>query len=115
MGTPQTAIRTPATTHFSVASSIVGNNWKCQPKIHPPTPSTHPPTPSNPRGPISTLLDPGGPHQTPQTAIRTPATAHFSVASSIVGNNWKCQPKIHTQKHKTCTHTNMNTHTHTHT
>ena len=64
--------------HFSLASPIVGNNWKPQPKT-PPTPShpTHP-TPSLTRGPISTIWDQGGPRQTPQTAIHTPAMAHFS-------------------------------------
>ena len=43
-----------------------------------PTPShpTHP-TPSLTRGPISTIWDQGGPRQTPQTAIHTPAWPIF--------------------------------------
>merc|ERR1712015_502798 len=91
--TPQTAIHTPAMAHFSLASPIMGNNWKPQPKT-PPTPShPTPPTPSLTRGPISTIWDQGGPRRTPQTAIHTPAIAHFSLASPIEGNNWKPQPK----------------------
>ena len=34
-------------------------------------------------------LGSGGAHQTPQTAILTHAMAHFSLASPIMGDNWK--------------------------
>ena len=76
--TPQTAIHTPKAAQFSLSTFNIGKDPSSCPKISIDTHLFSQPTSSMPWGRRSAIWDPGGPHQTPQTAIHTPKTTQFS-------------------------------------
>ena len=45
------------------------------------------------------IWDPGGPHQTPQTAIHTPKVTQFSLSTFNVGKDPSSRPKIANDTH----------------
>ena len=45
------------------------------------------------------IWDPGGPHQTPQTAIHTPKVTQFSLSTFNVGKDPSSHPKIANDTH----------------
>ena len=57
------------------------------------------PTSSMPWGRQSAIWDPGGPHQTPQTAIHTPKVTQFSLSTFNVGKDPSSCPKIANDTH----------------
>ena len=52
------------------------------------------PTSSTPWGCELTIWDPGGPHQTPLTAIRIPKMTQFTLSTLIVGKGPLSHPNI---------------------
>merc|ERR1711989_127559 len=91
---PKTTIYTPTTYHFCLACTSVGNIPKYFPKMIVPSILSTKPTLSVTRGPIPTIGDHGGPHQSPKTTIYTPKTYHFCLACTSVGNIPKYFPKM---------------------
>ena len=75
--TPQTAIHTPKATQFSLSTFNVGKDASSCPKIANETHLFFQPTSSMPGGRRLAIRDPGGPHQTPQTAIYNPKRCDF--------------------------------------
>ena len=75
--TPQTAIHTPKATRLSLSTFKVGKDPSSRPKITNDTHLFSQPTSSVPWGRRLAIWDPGGPHQTPQTAIHTPKRPDF--------------------------------------
>ena len=57
------------------------------------------PTSSMPWGRRLAIWDPGGPHQTPQTAIHTPKVTQFSLSTFNVGKDPSSCPKIANDTH----------------
>ena len=64
-------------TQFSLSSFNIGKDPSSRPKIANDTHLFSQPTSSMPGGRRSAIWDPGGPHQTPQTAIHTPKVTYF--------------------------------------
>ena len=97
--TPQTAIHTPKVTRFSLSTFNVGKDPSSRPKIANDTHLFSQPTSSMPWGRRSAIWDPGGPHQTPQTAIHTPKATQFSLSTFNVGKDPSSHPKIANDTH----------------
>jgi hypothetical protein len=91
--TPQTAIHTPKATQFSLSTFKVGKDPSSRPKIANDTHLFSQPTSSVPWWRRSAIWDPGGPHQTPQTAIHTPKATQFTIATFNVGKDLSSCPK----------------------
>ena len=82
--------------HFfsgSFFSSYIKDPSPC-PKIANDTHLFSQPPSSMPWGRRSTIWDPGGPHQTPQTAVHTPKATQFSLSTCNVGKDPSSCPKI---------------------
>ena len=87
--------------HFfsgSFFSSYIKDPSPC-PKIANDTHLFSQPPSSMPWGRRSTIWDPGGPHQTPQTAIDTPKATQFSLSTLNVGKDPISCPKIAKDTH----------------
>ena len=87
--------------HFfcgSFFSSYIKDPSPC-PKIANDTHLFSQPPSSMPWGRRSTIWDPGGPHQTPQTAIHTPKATQFSLSTFNVGKDPSSCPKIANDTH----------------
>ena len=97
--TPQTAIHTPKATQFSLSTCNVGKDPSSCSKIANDTNLFSQPTSSMPWGRRSAIWDPGGPHQTPQTAIHTPTATQFSLFTLNVGRDPSSRPKIANDTH----------------
>ena len=97
--TPQNAIHTTKATQFSLSTFNVGKDPTSCPKIANDTHLFSQPTSSMPWGRRSAIWDPGGPHQTPQTAIHTPTATQFSLFTLNVGRDPSSRPKIANDTH----------------
>ena len=97
--TPQTTICTSKVTQFSLSTFNVCKDLSSCPKIANDTHFFSQPTPSMPWGRRSTIWDPRGPHQTPQTAIRTPKATQSSLSTVNVGKDQSSHPKIANDTH----------------
>ena len=97
--TPQTAIHIPKATQFSLSTFNVGKDPSSRPKITNDTHLFSQSTSSIPWGRRSASWDPGGPHQTPQTAIHTPKAAQFSSSTFNIGKDPSSCPKIANDTH----------------
>ena len=97
--TPQTTIHTPKATQFSLSTYNVGKDPSSCPKISNDTHLFSQPTSFIPGGRRSVIWDPGGPHQTPQTAIHTPRATQFSLSTFNVGKDPSSRPKIANDTH----------------
>ena len=103
--TPKTALHTPKATQFSLSTFNVGKDPSSCPKIANDTHLFSQPTLSMPWGHRSAIWDPGGPHQTPQTAIHTPTATQFSLFTLNVGRDPSSHPKIANDTHLFSQHT----------
>ena len=83
---------------FSLSTFNVGNDPYSCPKIANDTHHFSQPTSSMPLGTRSAIWDPGGPHQTPQTAIHTPKVTQFSLYT-FNGKDPSSCPKIAKDTH----------------
>ena len=92
--TPQTAIHTPETLPFHLATIFMGKNPTPEPKILIFSIFLSQPTPSVSKTQISIICDHGGPYRTPQTTIHTPETSPFHLATTFMGKNPMPAPKI---------------------
>ena len=84
---------------FSLSTFNVGKDPSSHPKIANDTHLFSQPTSSMPWGRRSAIWDPGGPHQTPQTAIHTPKVTQFSLSTFNVGKDPSSRPKIANDTH----------------
>ena len=84
---------------IKLLSCNLGNDPSSRPKIANDTHLFSQPTLSMPWGHRSAIWDPGGPHQTPQTTIRTLKATQFSLSTFNIGKDPSSHPKIANDTH----------------